>query len=106
MIMIYVQFGVSGLDEFQIMSKALVTRSRWQKGLRELPRLKSIGGQRAASMGQVAETITTLKQQLAEKDAKHARSIDETQRQMAEKEAENRQLEETQRQLNEQNRIL
>ncbi|PON37809.1 hypothetical protein PanWU01x14_317250 [Parasponia andersonii] len=51
---------------------------------------------------QVAETIATLKQQLAEKDAEHTRWIDETQRQMAEKEAKNQcWLEETQRQLNE-----
>ncbi|PON61828.1 hypothetical protein PanWU01x14_142460 [Parasponia andersonii] len=92
--------GPEQVDEFQIMSKALGTRSRWQKGLGAFPRLKIIGGQRAASMGQVTETIATLKQQLAEKDAEHARRIDETQRQMAEKEAENQcQLEETQRQL-------
>ncbi|PON53637.1 hypothetical protein PanWU01x14_200750 [Parasponia andersonii] len=78
-----------------------------QKGLGALPRLKSIGGQRAASTGQVTETIATLKQQLAEKDVEHARQIDETQRQMAEKESENQcRLKETQRQLNEQNRML
>ncbi|PON99127.1 hypothetical protein TorRG33x02_049870 [Trema orientale] len=99
--------GPEQVDEFQIMSKALGTRSRWQKGLGALPRLKSVGGPRAASTGHVAETIATLKQQLAEKDAEHARRIDETQRQMAEKEVENqRRLEETQRQLNEQNRML
>ena len=49
------------VDEFQIMSRALGTRSRWQKGLGALPRLKSVGGPRAASTGQVAETIAILK---------------------------------------------
>ncbi|PON80693.1 hypothetical protein PanWU01x14_002490 [Parasponia andersonii] len=89
--------GPEQVDEFQIMSKALGTRSRWQKGLGALPRLKSIGGQRATSMGQ----------QLAEKDAEHARRIDETQQQRAKKEAENQcRLKETQQQLNEQNWIL
>ncbi|PON38900.1 hypothetical protein PanWU01x14_309260 [Parasponia andersonii] len=70
--------GPEQVDEFQIVSKALGTRSRWQKGLGALPGLKSIGGQRAVSTGQVAETIATLKQQLAEKDAEHAQRIDET----------------------------
>ncbi|PON50701.1 hypothetical protein PanWU01x14_222340 [Parasponia andersonii] len=99
--------GPEQVDEFQIVSKALGTRSRWQKRLGALPQLKSIIGQRIASTRQVAETIATLKQQLAEKDAEHARRIDETQRQIAEKEAENqRRLEETQRQLNEQNRMF
>ncbi|PON78389.1 hypothetical protein PanWU01x14_020270 [Parasponia andersonii] len=36
--------GPEQVDEFQIMSKALGTRSKWQKGLGALPRLKSIGG--------------------------------------------------------------
>ncbi|PON53986.1 hypothetical protein PanWU01x14_198640 [Parasponia andersonii] len=86
--------GPKQVDEFQIVSKALGTRSRWQKGLGALSQLKR----------QVTETITTLKQQLAEKDAEHARRIDEAQRQKAEKEAENQcWLEETQQQLNEQN---
>ncbi|PON43016.1 hypothetical protein PanWU01x14_277880 [Parasponia andersonii] len=71
--------GPEQVDEFQIMSKTLGTRSRWQKGLGALPQLKSIGGQRVASTGQVAKTITTLKQQLAEKDAEHAQQIDKTQ---------------------------
>ncbi|PON72011.1 hypothetical protein PanWU01x14_068530 [Parasponia andersonii] len=89
--------GPEQVDEFQIVSKALGTRSRWQKGLEALPRLKSIKGQRAASTRQVAETIAILKQQLAEKDTEHARRIDETQRQMAENEAANQcRLEETQ----------
>ncbi|PON37032.1 hypothetical protein PanWU01x14_323700 [Parasponia andersonii] len=67
--------GPEQVNEFQIMSKALGTRSRWQKGLGALPQLK-----------------------------KHALQIDETEQQMAEKEAENqRRLEETQQQLNEQN---
>ncbi|PON36707.1 hypothetical protein PanWU01x14_326080 [Parasponia andersonii] len=61
----------------------------------------------AASTGQVAETITTLKQQLAEKNTEHTRQIDETQRQMTEKKVENQlRLKETQRQLNEQNQML
>ncbi|PON52931.1 hypothetical protein PanWU01x14_206140 [Parasponia andersonii] len=51
-----------------------------KKGLRALPRLKSVEGPRAASTGQVIEIIATLKQQLAEKDVEHARQIDDTQR--------------------------
>ncbi|PON78382.1 hypothetical protein PanWU01x14_020200, partial [Parasponia andersonii] len=72
--------GPEQVDEFQIMSKTLGTRAKWQKGLGALLRLKSIGGQRAACTGQVAKTIATLKQQLAEKDAEHAQRIDETRR--------------------------
>ncbi|PON70433.1 hypothetical protein PanWU01x14_081020 [Parasponia andersonii] len=91
--------GPEQVNEFQIMSKALGTRSRWPKGLGALLRLKNIGGQRATSTRQVIETIAILKQQLVE--AEHARQNDETQRQIAEKEAENqRRLEETQRQFN------
>ncbi|PON56867.1 hypothetical protein PanWU01x14_178480 [Parasponia andersonii] len=58
----------------EIMSKALETRSRLQKEMGALPRLKGVGGQRAASTGQVTETI--LKQQFVESDAKHARRLD------------------------------
>ncbi|PON57917.1 hypothetical protein PanWU01x14_170070 [Parasponia andersonii] len=72
--------GLEQVDKFHIVSKDLGTRSRWQKGLGALPQLKSIGGQRAASTRQVAKTIATLKQQLAEKDTEHAWRIDETQR--------------------------
>ncbi|PON63245.1 hypothetical protein PanWU01x14_133390 [Parasponia andersonii] len=53
--------GLEQVDEFQIMSQALGTRSRWQKGVGALPQLKSAGGLRAASTRQVAETIATLK---------------------------------------------
>ncbi|PON36979.1 hypothetical protein TorRG33x02_348290 [Trema orientale] len=60
--------GPSPIDEYAIMTQSLGTRSRWQKGLGSLPRLKSVGGPRAASTSHVvvmqreqAETIANLK---------------------------------------------
>ncbi|PON31636.1 hypothetical protein PanWU01x14_368320, partial [Parasponia andersonii] len=50
------------------------------KGLGPLPRLKSIGGKRASSVNHVADTIATLKQQLAEKDLENQCHYEKTQR--------------------------
>ncbi|PON48931.1 hypothetical protein PanWU01x14_233320 [Parasponia andersonii] len=70
--------GPISIDEYAIMTQSLGTRSRWQKGVGSFPRLKNVGGPRATSKSNVAtvqcehaETITSLKQQLAEKDAEY-----------------------------------
>ncbi|PON82258.1 hypothetical protein TorRG33x02_219600 [Trema orientale] len=99
--------GLEPIDKFQIMNQAPGARSRWQKGLGPLPQLKSVGGKRVSSIGHVADTIATLKQQLAEKDLENQRRYKETQRQLAQKDVEHQcRLDETQRQLNEQQRTI
>ncbi|PON74315.1 hypothetical protein PanWU01x14_051470 [Parasponia andersonii] len=92
--------GPISIDEYAIMTQSLGTRSRWQKGIGSLSRLKSVGGPRATSISNVAavqhkhtETITSLKQQLAEKDAEHQCKLEEHQA-------------ETQRHLNDQQQLL
>ncbi|PON60655.1 hypothetical protein PanWU01x14_150730 [Parasponia andersonii] len=61
--------GPVAIDEYAIMTQSLGTRSRWQKEVSSLPRLKNVGGPKAASISNVAavqcehaETITNLKQ--------------------------------------------
>ncbi|PON44409.1 hypothetical protein PanWU01x14_267170 [Parasponia andersonii] len=61
--------GPISIDEYAIMTQSLGTRSRWQKRVGSLPRLKSVGGPRATSISndtavqcEHAETIASLKQ--------------------------------------------
>ncbi|PON48680.1 hypothetical protein PanWU01x14_235570 [Parasponia andersonii] len=46
--------GPPPIDEYAIMTQSLGTRSRWQKGLGSLHRLKTVGGSRAAGTSSVA----------------------------------------------------
>ncbi|PON76866.1 hypothetical protein PanWU01x14_031860 [Parasponia andersonii] len=66
------------------MTQSLGTHLRWQKGVASLPRLKSVGGPRATSISNVAaiqrehaETIASMKQQLAEKYTEHQCNLKE-----------------------------